>query len=483
MNTSVRESTSLAKRISRHALLRGMATVCMLLSLGQQAYAQTVPKEMITPKGVYAWHERFGNVPPSGIAELYDGYPTGEAACAKRGAVFEPQLPNWEPNVCVWRVVSWRAPDWAGALSYGLRCPDAPPHKYVYVTACAKTLGCPEVPAGETPYTPDAGKQTCSRPDQESYTLTLIPYTVTIEPNQTATFTATVTKSTANGTPANVTVSMDVKVDVTSGGHDHGETVIEKVTYKRPKGTVTPTTSNSNNFDITFKATEFSGTHTVTATCEQCKEQTKSAVVTVKVPGLEEIPDSTFYALTEPTPITPSNSTGVKPVGATDKHANNHYLKPEAANYLLALAIYYQALPQFKKLDWRTGVPTTAALKQFAVNDASLKDGGKFDINGSWAGSHAEHKRGGSVDIRANRWGWSAIPPAAFKDFSSLLDMVVPKGNAKEKFLLECTKDKKDADGKPIPPIHNRLADNHCISLFDYSEDTNRHYHVRLLGD
>jgi hypothetical protein len=230
----------------------------------------------------------------------------------------------------------------------------------------------------------------------------------TIEPNQSTTFTATVTKQEGGVPNKDIPVSVEVKVDATSGGHDHGEAVAP-----RPKGTLS-TTSGNTSFPVTFTATDVSGKHTITATCDLCENKTASVEVTVKVDGLEPIPDSQFYSLTEPDP-TPENPNQRKFVGATPKHSDNHYLKPEAANYLLALAIYYQTLPQFKKLDWRTGAPTTVALKPFAVNDASLVWGGKFDISGKWKGSHKEHMRGASVDIRANQGGWSAIPPSAFK--------------------------------------------------------------------
>jgi len=292
----------------------------------------------------------------------------------------------------------------------------------------------------------------------------------TTEPSQPLKFTATVTNR-SDGLPPKeqVTVKISLSVDDTSGGHDHGDST-------RPRGSLdnTPCTSddtcltgqtNANgvvSFD--FKPRDASGKHTITASCEKCSSDGNgnTKTVEVKVDGLELIPDSTFYTF----------------VGDTPKHTQNHYLKPEAANYLLAIAIYYQTLPQFKKLDWRTGASTTQPPKPIAVNDASLVWGGKFDISGKWKGSHKEHKRGTSVDIRANQGGWSAIPPSAFKDFNWLLDQVIPQGAADEKFILECNQTEKDADGNPV-----RIPENHCISTLDFSQDTNRHYHIRLLGD
>lgn len=45
-------------------------------------------------------------------------------------------------------------------------------------------------------------------------------------------------------------------------------------------------------------------------------------------------------------------------------------------------------------------------------------------------------------------------------------------------YLHECTKDKKST---PFANRHNRKWPG-CISGLDGSSDTNRHYHVRLMG-
>jgi len=319
------------------------------------------------------------------------------------------------------------------------------------------------------PTTQNHRQRPCVLP--ETYTLTLTPDNATIEPGQTYTFTATVTNQdgSALSQSQSVPVSVKVEVDSKSGGHDHGETVIEKVTYKRPKGTVALSTSNSNSFDITFKATDISGIHTITATCEQCVEKTKSAVVTVKVEGLEPIPDSQFYQLYERVGNT------YKSVGETDEHHSNHYLTLAASEKLWRIASTYRFEPRFMK----AGVLPLP----LHVNDASLKDGGKFDIFGTWTGSHKEHTRGVSVDIRANT-ALGAISRGNFDTFDELLFGVLgdaDKNGGVDTFLRECTKDKPNKPDKPQPQ-HKRTWANGCISQLDGSQDIGRHYHLRLMG-
>lgn len=303
----------------------------------------------------------------------------------------------------------------------------------------------------------------------EEYEIKLTGDTQT-EPSKSLGFVATVINTITKQAPTTpVTIKVSLSVEDTSGGHDHG-------TNTRPKGSLNSIKCASDDtclesladgngaLSFNFKPTDASGIHTITASCDKCSNE-DAKTVNVQVEGLEQIPASMFYTF----------------VGATPEHSQNHYLKPEAANYLLAIAIYYQTLPQFKKLDWQTGAPTAQPPTPIGVNDASLMWGGKFDINGSWKGSHKEHKRGTSVDIRARQetvLNGNAIPPSSFIEFGKLLNQIIPQGTADGKFILECNQTEKDADGNPV-----RIPENHCISTLDFSQDTNRHYHVRLLGD
>jgi hypothetical protein len=49
--------------------------------------------------------------------------------------------------------------------------------------------------------------------------------------------------------------------------------------------------------------------------------------------------------------------------------------------------------------DWHTNYPTEHILM---INDISLPNGGKFDIDGSWRGSHQTHREGEDADLRSS---------------------------------------------------------------------------------
>ena len=92
--------------------------------------------------------------------------------------------------------------------------------------------------------------------------------------------------------------------------------------------------------------------------------------------------------------------------------------------------------------------------------------GGVFDINANWQSPHFEHKRGTVIDIRANQ-ATGSIPFDNFELFNLISD------EAKIGVLLECTRDKKKG-------IQHKRKPPDCISTVDGSQDSNRHYHIRL---
>lgn len=250
----------------------------------------------------------------------------------------------------------------------------------------------------------NSGWQNCD----DQYTITLSGGTIT-EPGQDLNFTATVTNKSDGQPPSNpVDVKISLKVDPTSGGHDHGDSA-------RPRGGIagtkcdtdstcwTGTTDGGGVVTFNCNPTDASGTHTITASCDKCSNS-DSKSVDVKVDGLEPIPASQFYAF----------------IGATDKHADNHYLTLAAAEVLWRIAASYQIEQQFKLTNPATNLPT-ANPPVLQVNDASLKWGGVYDLSGKWNPPHHEHRRGTVVDIRANGLV-TAIPDANFEDFQSLAD-------------------------------------------------------------
>jgi hypothetical protein len=255
-------------------------------------------------------------------------------------------------------------------------------------------------------------------------------------------------------------VRFHLDVDLTSGGHVHGETY-----GLRPRGTIignncvpeasgTPdtydcTTGTEGYAGFTFGAPDVSGKHTITATCvsHACSDS-KTTKVNVMVPNLIKIPETPLlYTL----------------IGAIEgKHTDNHYLTPEAVDILWGMAADYKMDHTF----WQFNVRGTKmqAPPPLGFNDASLIWGGKFDLSGKWSGYHYEHDRGVAIDIRANGAS-GAVPEPLFTSFAKL----ATKQNIKA--VLECTSNKIDGQG--------RTPENGCIGK-DGSFDQNRHYHVRI---
>ena len=241
-------------------------------------------------------------------------------------------------------------------------------------------------------------------------------------------------------------VNFSVKVDPKSGGHDHGDST-------RPRGKLSGidclsdavcangTTNSSGVLPLSFDAPDASGTHTITASCDKCSNSPQTA----KVDGLKTIPATPlFYTM---------NEANGSVIGAVQgKHTENHYLTPEAASVLWRMAASYNIEQRFKVLDPKT--KKLVAPPVLHLNDASLIWGGKFDIAGTWRGSHYAHDKGTAIDIRANTAA-GYIPKAKFIDFEKMAKGM--GANAQ----LHCS------------PTRDPSIDN-CAG------DTNRHYHVIL---
>ena len=310
-----------------------------------------------------------------------------------------------------------------------------------FTDVVASHIGCPahSQPTGNTctcndPYIPDSTGTSCV---SEQYTLSLqTDPAQQIEPSGSARVIAKVINTLTGQPKEGVTVSIKIDVDVTSGGHDHGERI-----PPRPKGALSPatgTTGPDGTVSFNFGAPEVSGTHTFTASCVSpaCTNE-GTARMDVKVDGLAPIPDDpTPYALVG---------------GEADKqHHDNHYLTNSAFNQLVVLAINYHFL-----------YPNEPVLH---LNDASLVWGGLFDKDGDWDTPHEKHRRGVVIDIRANMAPGN-IPESLFTDFKALA--------AKTQTTLA---------GRVI----SANAKLHCSDGFDPKNncvgDNNRHFHVILLG-
>lgn len=245
----------------------------------------------------------------------------------------------------------------------------------------------------------------------EIYTLILKPDRSTTEPSTNLGLTVSVENQDHQPPKNPVQVKISLKVDHKSGGHDHGDST-------RPRGGINGKncesddtcatlsiggSDSSGSTSITFNARDASGEHTITATCDKCRNGPQEAKVKVKVEGLSPIPALPFYTLTEVN----GNVIGAK----SGWHTDNHNLTPAAATVLAKIAVNYRFHPKFYLRD-----PVTNAISfppVLHLNDASLPWGGVYDICArpnactesgivAWHQPHIEHRRGTTIDVRAN---------------------------------------------------------------------------------
>lgn len=206
-----------------------------------------------------------------------------------------------------------------------------------------------------------------------------------------------------------VQVRVEVSVDETSGGHDHGGA-------DRPRGAlsgfnganwVSGTTDASGLYYFSFTAPEASGDHKLRATCvgQVCDDAEED--VSVGVQGLVPLPPSTYgyYEL----------------IGGSDDGKNTHY--PNSDTHYLTLGSAAKAITLAAA--YRQKFPGDPVLH---YNDASLERGGLFDVHGDWASPHIEHRRGTVVDVRANPSinPETAIPARNFEQFIKLTKTFSP---------------------------------------------------------
>jgi hypothetical protein len=193
-----------------------------------------------------------------------------------------------------------------------------------------------------------------------------------------------------------ISVETTVTVDAKSGGHNGTHATSTRPTGglrdEGATGAGTASVVRKSNQDgmiyLEFVPSEVSGVHTITAKCTTvtCIEPDPPLEVGVKVAGLKPIDPYVFYTLIE------LDGTG-KNIGDTPQHHSgvNHYLHPKATENLKRLALYYSFL---------LGEPIPEKLH---INDASLPEGGLFDIGGAWTVDHKYHRKGRVVDIRGNQ--------------------------------------------------------------------------------
>jgi hypothetical protein len=188
---------------------------------------------------------------------------------------------------------------------------------------------------------------------------------------------------TCDGVPTPKEVTLTVRAEENTGGHNHHDSA-------RPPGTLSPT-SGSSPVTFSFTAPAPAGDHIVTAKCVDgsCGEDTGKVWVGVK--GLKQHAGSPNYVLLE---------------NRDANHPGNHYVTPNTERKVADFAAAYHR----KFLN--------DPLLHF--NDASLIRGGLFDINSNWQLPHETHLLGRNVDVKANEFYHEpsqSIPVSNYIDF------------------------------------------------------------------
>lgn len=206
-----------------------------------------------------------------------------------------------------------------------------------------------------------------------------------------------------------VHVRIEVSVEATSGGHDHGGA-------DRPRGAlsgfnganwVEGATDVFGSYYFSFTAPKASGDHRLRVACVSnvCDDEEKKVWVGLR--GLVALPPSVYgyYEF----------------VGGVDDGENKHF--PNSDTHYLTLTSAAVAITLAAA--YRQKFPEDPALR---YNDASLERGGIFDIKANWSPSHAEHRRGTVIDVRANPIinSVTAIPDRNFDQFIKLTRRFAP---------------------------------------------------------
>jgi hypothetical protein len=130
-----------------------------------------------------------------------------------------------------------------------------------------------------------------------------------------------------------------------------------------------------------YTASEFAGTYRLIGQTSGADSSAAVVSVGISLPA-KLTPGAAHYTL----------------VGAQrEKHPDAWNMQPTMFNALNALADDFFGTFQ----------------QQVAYNDASLPNGGRFDIDGSWGGPHCDHRLGQGADLRTNTMSQAQLDKVA----------------------------------------------------------------------
>ena len=177
-----------------------------------------------------------------------------------------------------------------------------------------------------------------------------------------------------------------------SGGHVHAddgaplsppqqELGVFEAGTEQGEGEITEVTDGEGEIRMSYQAPAFGGKLLITAetTLDGAVVSATSDTLHIRVPNLVRLPDSEDYTK----------------VGGTINHQGPPLFAGKDNNHWGIEAVV-DSLQQIAS-SWREEFPNEERLQ---INDMSLPTGGRFDVAGTWAGSHITHRTGRDVDVR-----------------------------------------------------------------------------------
>ena len=179
----------------------------------------------------------------------------------------------------------------------------------------------------------------------------------------------------------NANVTLRLIADYTSAGHT-GSHVGPKPTGTIP---VSVNTGPTGVTSVTYTAHDVSGPVTIEGTSPGVR--TGTAVIRVRIGGLAQLQFNSA--------MDPQNFSNIHPSNHWGTSAMNDALT-FVANTLVRVREEFNKLPVEQR-------PSGTWLSRFGINDISLTDGGRFDIDGNWLRPHGEHGLGQEADVDVRR--------------------------------------------------------------------------------
>ncbi|MEJ5350954.1 MAG: penicillin-insensitive murein endopeptidase [Melioribacteraceae bacterium] len=244
-------------------------------------------------------------------------------------------------------------------------------------------------------------------------------------------------------------IELRAEAEEGSGGHDHRG--------NRPAGkfkdniTVGKTDENGV-YETEYTASEFGGIEKIIAKIAGSGKETE-AKLTVRVEGLELLPESPYYVKIGGTCNHHGPSDREIPTECMDKD-NNHWGTPNVIKNIENIAKEYRRI-----------FPNLSLL---AINDISLSNGGKFDINGQWKGSHTYHRVGLDVDVRSTNMPGDRFIDRNRNDEYDKGDILIVDINRNGKY-----------DNNVIP-VFKSIAEDYGVYKvnLEYPGRNNEHWHL-----